>query len=395
MKAADFKTNGQTPGEKDLERIYQAGLKFLAPLGPEETYTVIVQEAMKLVGAEYGSILLEKNGGLERVYASSTILFQIKARKNGRTHKAFRDQKASVYHVLPKDDPHPLRNKLNVKSVIYIPLSHEHQAVGVLTVLSSKEKAFSQHELEILKLFGSMISLVIKKVQLIDETSRALSARDQFISMVTSEITSPLGTINNFIKQLKQKPSEREVINNLSTEALRLTQAVNELLDIDNVKKGRMEYSWKECSARASIKEALREARLLFPDYKIHFQELLNGEKDLFLGDKNKIRQVLATVIENALRFSTPSSEVVVSLAAQGKNLVIKVMDKGSGIGEKDLEKIFDKFFRSQDGSKGGKGLGLYLTKWIIRQMHGLISISSKLNKGTTVEIKLPKLSYG
>lgn len=391
--------DGQKTVKTDLERIYQSGLKLLTALTLEETYTVLTEEAMKLVGAEYGSVLLEKSGKLERVYASDKTLYQIKARKEGRTYQAFYEQKASVYLVLPKNDPHPLRNKLGIKSVIYIPLSYENKIIGILTVLSKKEKAFNEPELKILQLFGSIASLSIGKVQMYDQARKALETRDTFISLVSNEISAPVATITNHINQLKSEIYGSKLpaksFKALTVEALRLSQIVGELLEVDNARKGRLEYSWKECSVKEHIEEAIDQIKVLYPEYRIEFKSLLGRNKDYFLGDCDKIREVIISVLHNSIRLSPPHTLIEVTQKVVGRNILIIIKDHGQGLEETDMTRIFERFFNSQSPSKTNLGLGLYLTKCIIHQFHGSIEIHSKPKKGTTVEIQLPKIYYG
>ncbi|MCR4305970.1 MAG: GAF domain-containing protein, partial [Candidatus Daviesbacteria bacterium] len=108
-----------------LEKIYEASLKFLVPLSPEETYRTIVQEAMKLVGGESGVIVLEKNGKLQRVYKESPKGFpSLRMRKEGYTQKAFREQKALVVHSNELSKVRPKLTAAGVKSNAYIPLAY-------------------------------------------------------------------------------------------------------------------------------------------------------------------------------------------------------------------------------------------------------------------------------
>jgi transcriptional regulator with GAF, ATPase, and Fis domain len=159
--------------EKSLGKVYKSALKFLIPLSLEETYKIIVSEALKLVDGDYGSISMIKGRRLERAYASSATLFKIEPRKKGYTYGVYKSRKAIVLKRRRLTGIHPELKKLNVRSDILIPLVNRGNSIGVLTVLSIK-KFFRKRELELLQLFGPLATLAISKAVLYDELDKAL-----------------------------------------------------------------------------------------------------------------------------------------------------------------------------------------------------------------------------
>src|SRR5581483_1842906 len=128
--------------ESILEKIYRSGLKLLAPLNSDETYSTIVQEAIKLVGAEYGSILLEQDGELKRIYSSYTPLSQTPPRKRANTYTAFTKHKTIIAGISNMARAHPELKRLGIKSTVFFPLSYHGKAIGVLVVNSKNEQKF-------------------------------------------------------------------------------------------------------------------------------------------------------------------------------------------------------------------------------------------------------------
>jgi len=149
-----------------LEQIHIAGLKFLLPLTLEETYKIIVAEAVSLVNAAYGSIMLDVDGQLKRVYSSSKLGYGTSNRKNGNTYSSFSEKKIIVAHIDETGKFHPELVKQGIKSTIFIPLAYQDKTLGVLTINSKEKIEQSTSELKALKLFGSMATLVIRKAQL-------------------------------------------------------------------------------------------------------------------------------------------------------------------------------------------------------------------------------------
>src|SRR5581483_3543411 len=126
-----------------LEKIYKSGLKFLDPLNTEETYSIIVEEAKKLVNAENASMFLEQEGTLERVYTTDVKFQNIKIRPEGHTYTAFKTKKAYVRKIKVIGKIHPELEKMGVQTVIFIPLSYKSKSIGVLTVQSHTDQKFT------------------------------------------------------------------------------------------------------------------------------------------------------------------------------------------------------------------------------------------------------------
>lgn len=380
-----------------MEGIYRAGLKFLAPLKPEETYATIVQEAIKLVGAEYGDIYLEEQGELVRVYSSVPTDYPTKHRRHDTTYRAFKERKIIITDVSEVARAERVGlHKMSIQSTVFIPLSYRSQSIGVLTINTTKKIGDSNVELKVLRLFASVASLALKKTQLYNETRRALETRDLFISMAAHELRTPLTTISGYIQLLHTKfagadTPESRWIEELLSESSRLTQLVNELLAVNRIKAGVLQYIWKECSLREIIHRAISDFRFNHPHYKINFQDQLDTTQDRVVGDFDKLLQVLINLVDNAAKFSQPGSEINLALKFRTPHLVLTVRDHGKGIPKKDLPRIFDGFYQGRDPSKDGMGLGLFLAKNIIEEHRGTIHVHSRVNKGTVVEVQLPR----
>lgn len=108
------------------------------------------------------------------------------------------------------------------------------------------------------------------------------------------------------------------------------------------------------------------------------------------IGDDAKLRIAFHNVIENAIKYSAPGTEVIISLVSAGSSAVVTVQDHGIGVSEEEAKHLFERFFRAGNSKEAGTGLGLYSTKLIIERHHGTISMQSEQGKGSTVTITLP-----
>lgn len=380
-----------------LGEIYKAGLKFLAPLSLGETYTHIVEEAKKLCQADYGSIFLYQDDQLRRVYTTFPLLRQVKLRSKGFTYNAFKKRQFIIVDASTQKNMNPKIKQMGIKSDMLIPLFYRKTKLGVLSLLSLKIAHFTREHLDTLKLFTAIATLAILKAKSYDETKNALDERDLFISMAAHELRTPLTTINGYIQMLHSKlsgadTSESRWIGELLLETERLNKLVDELLTVGRIKAGVLQYTFKECSLQAIIKRAVADTHFTYPDHKVIFGNKLEDGQDLVIGDFDKLLQALINLLDNAAKFSPPGSEIFVSLKRKSLFLILTISDQGPGIAKKDLSFIFDRFYKAQNVSKEGIGLGLYLAKNIIQAHRGTIKISTRKNKGTTVEVRLPRV---
>lgn len=380
-----------------LEQIYKATLNFLAPLSPEETYRTVAQEAVKLVNGESSSVVLEKGGSLVRVYDSAPSLGKkIKIRKNGFTYKAFITRKAFVVNEKELYAAHSNLTITELRLNVFIPLSYKNNSIGVLIVRVFQEESFTSQQLDVLKLFGSLASMAIRKAQLHEENEEAIKTRDLFFSMAAHELRTPITTIYGYAQLLQNKmrganSSESRWVREMYTESYRLTLLVHDLLEINRIRTGRLNYTWKECSLRDVTERAISNFRINYPNRKIVFEDKLGDISDLIIGDFDRLLQLFLNLLDNAAKFSPAEKEIVVDFKLKGNSFEISVKDRGKGISKKELPKIFEGFYRGSNHQTEGMGLGLYLSRNIIEEHHGLIKVQSALNKGTTVKIKLPR----
>lgn len=379
-----------------LEKIHESALRFLVPLNSAEVYEILVNEAVKLVKAEYGSLILENNGKFERVYSTLPIAPKLKFSKNGFTWSTFKDQKIRIKKSKDHQGTKIIYN-LGLKSNVFIPLSYRKKSIGVLIVNSFENTEFTKNEIKTLKLFGSLASLAIRKTQLYEETKKALDDRDLFISMAAHELRTPLTTLSGYIQLLgvkynNQISSERRWVQHMLLESHRLTQLIDELLSVNKIQSGSFSYEWKECSLTEVVNKAISDFEYVYPDRKIGLVNKLSFKNDIIVGDKVKLLQVVTNLLDNAAKFSDLNSEINLQLHQQYSNIVLTVGDKGRGISKKDLPKIFDGFYIGKNHQVEGMGLGLFLAKNIIEKHHGQIKVKSKVNFGTDFLIKLPKV---
>lgn len=377
------------------EKIYNAALKLLYQLTPEKTYSTIVNEAKKLVGAVHCSIFLFEDGELKRVFTSSPELSQIKNRKNGRLFSVYKTQKPSIVSSEQLIRIHSKFRDIHFGSSSVVPFTYNNKTLGVLSLLSPKDVIFNKDDLSKLLLFAPVVSLAIRNMQLYSQAKKSLEERDLFISMAAHELKTPLTTASIYSQLLLRKTSntkysETQIKMKLSNEIARLTSLVNELLQVNQIKTGNLKFTFKKCDLCSVIDAAITAFENINTDYKVNFKNELKNKYCFTIGDFDKLFQVITNLLNNAAKFSPKQIPIDIVLSYSSSTYLLTITDHGSGIKKKDLPRIFERFYKGNSQTKDGLGLGLFLVKNIIERHKGEIFVTSKPRKGTTFSIRLP-----
>ncbi len=384
-----------------IEKIYNCTLKLLASTDTKELYKSIVVEGKELVNAEFGSIYLDNNDTFSLAYSSLPFLNKFKLRRNGFVQKTFQTRKIVILHEKDILKIRPALGRKAMQSVIMIPLSYVNKSIGVLCFNSSKQEHFSDNELHILKLFGSIASLAITKAHHLDSAKNAIEIRDRFISLASHELRTPLTSINGYIQLLYAKlankgTSESRWVEELYKENIRLTTLIKELLDVNRIKQGQLHFVLKEVNILELLEKAIKLIHANYSERDVQFKNLVKQKNTvLVIGDYEKLLDILNALLNNAVKFSPPHSKIVVAIELKDRTIFIHIKDKGKGIPKKDIPKIFEGFYKHNiEQYKEGMGVGLLLAKHIIEYHKGKLSIISEENKGTTITIELPSIQY-
>ena len=225
-----------------------------------------------------------------------------------------------------------------------------------------------------------------------NEISNSEYLKNEFISSVSHELRTPLTAIQGWSETiLNTKEKNKEILNKgmkiIYKEVLRLAEMVEELLDFSKIQNGHFILKKEKMDIFAELEEAV----LMYSDIALKEGKTLtyNEQKAIpvIFGDKNRIRQVFINIIDNAVKYSEPGSNITINTSVTDKKVKISVKDTGCGISKKDLSHITEKFFKAQP-TKKGSGIGLSIVKEIIEKHDGTITFESVLEKGTTVNVE-------
>lgn len=382
------------------EKIYTSSLKLLSHKNLEDLYATIVREAKKLIRARHGTILIVENDELKRVYASSQFFYRIRPRKRGYTYRAYKNQRPYLISRENSVKLHPELINHNIGSDIGTPLIYNKKTIGVMCFFSPEKKEFTKDDLAVLRIYSKAVALIMKNMQRYEYTQKALDERDLFISMAAHELKTPLTTVSIYSQLLLRKDTETkysdtQIKMKLSNEIRRLTNLVNELLQVNQIKSGTLQFAFKKCDLCSVVEGAVTSFENIYINHPVHFKNELKNRYCYINGDFDKLFQVITNLLNNAAKFSPEYSPIDIVLKYEDSRYVLSVTDYGPGIRKKDLSRIFERFYKGNKQEKDGLGLGLYLVKNVIDKHEGSITVSSKLKKGTTFTITLPMYTNG
>jgi two-component system, OmpR family, sensor histidine kinase CiaH len=225
----------------------------------------------------------------------------------------------------------------------------------------------------------------------------AWQKQQQFVSDASHELRTPLAVIQAKTELIFRSPSasikDKIIdISTISNESRRLSKLVTNLLTLARSDSDQIEVK----------KESFRVDQLLMEILQQYEEIVVYQEKSLvlnpadpvsFLGDRERIHQLIVILLDNAIKFTSEGGEIRLSCSQSHSSIILQVEDSGIGILEKDIPKIFDRFYQGDKSRTGaeGTGLGLSIAKWIIDKHHGKVKVTSSPGKGTLFEITFPK----
>ncbi|PLX74452.1 MAG: hypothetical protein C0615_09450 [Desulfuromonas sp.] len=222
--------------------------------------------------------------------------------------------------------------------------------------------------------------------------------KNDFISSAAHELNNPLATLLNYVQLFKMSkgdlPEEKreayldKIIGNINN----LSRIVNDLLDISRFEQGRgIVLTRENRSPEKLIHELIDHLEPLIKTHNFELQ-LDEASTNQTAFDPLRIRQVLENVINNAIKYSPTGTTITIASDWNDQGVTISVIDQGVGMNEKQLARVFDKFYRvdSSAAAVSGLGLGMNIVKQIVDQHDGHIEINSTPDAGTTVSIFLP-----
>lgn len=223
--------------------------------------------------------------------------------------------------------------------------------------------------------------------------------KNEFVSTVSHELRTPITSIKGSLDLVAAgvvgdvNEQMQSLLDIAKSNSSRLLLLINDILDIDKIESGNMDFSVTQCSVNQALAAAVKNNQAYAAQFDVQLRMDMPDQDAVFEVDLDRFLQVMSNLISNACKFSERSNEVVVGALRAGRQIQFYVEDHGAGIAEEFRARVFSKFAQA-DGSDtrkvSGSGLGLSISKALVENMAGKIWYESELGRGTTFFCEFP-----
>ncbi|MGB5269637.1 MAG: response regulator, partial [Eudoraea sp.] len=310
-------------------------------------------------------------------------------------------------------------------SYLGVPIPVEDKVIGVLSVQSTQQASrFNQEDKNLLNTIAINVGVALHNAELYEEAKEAKAkaedaneAKSAFLSTVSHELRTPLTSVLGFAKIIRKRLEEKifpavtvddqkikrtmkqvsENLNVVVSEGERLTNLINDVLDLAKIESGRMEWNKKPIFLQDVISRAIASTSSLFEEKGLSLKKKVSEDLPVVSADEDKLIQVVINLLSNAVKF-TDKGSVVLEASLDNGQILVEVQDTGIGIAEEDRHKIFERFRQAGDtltDKPKGTGLGLPICREIIEHHGGIIWMKSTAGVGSTFFFTIPIMGEG
>jgi signal transduction histidine kinase len=291
---------------------------------------------------------------------------------------------------------------LGLHSELIAPLVLGARPIGMVSLSRQEADAFTDEEVELISLLGRLVATAVQNIrsyeaerQTVEELRRLSALRADFVSLVSHELRSPMAAVIGASRTLHDRwrvlnADQRDAFLALiADETNRLAALIGDVLDASRIEAGTFSFSFTDVDLKRLVEDAVATAAIGQDEVRVRAHVF--DPVPPIRGDRERLRQVLANLIDNAVKYSPAGDEVEVVLRPENGAVRISVSDRGPGIPHDQQVLIFEKFGRADvPGAKPGTGLGLFIARSIAEAHGGSLRVVSAPGHGATFSLDLP-----
>ncbi|MCL5110354.1 MAG: GAF domain-containing sensor histidine kinase [Chloroflexi bacterium] len=293
-----------------------------------------------------------------------------------------------------------------VRSLIAVPIQTGGEARGVLYLAHDRPAAFSEDDLAFLAIVAARVGALVEsqdlrqhQLQLQKMTAEA-QARQEFVGIVSHELKTPVAVIQAYTDLLLRRAerggedANTDVVRRISEQAERMLALIEQLLDLQRLEAGLFSLEISRFDLVGLAGRVAEETQATAPQHRLNVQA--EGEV-IVSADRRRLEEVLQNLVDNSIKYSPAGGAVEVALklvqGPDGGKAVVAVRDRGQGVAAEDQKHVFERFYQGGDHlhrGRAGLGLGLYISREIVRRHGGVMWLESKPGEGSTFYFSLP-----
>ena len=415
-------------GVDALAAIHDITAKIVASLDLDETLATIARAICEVLACDIGAIyLIDEPAGLLRLRGihgqrSNTWEGHTMSLDRGMNAMAIRTgqiQRIDDYFTFSSElrAQTPVIEEEPMRAVITAPLAHRGKRLGSVGAVRREPRPFSDRDLVLLEMLADHASIAVanalayeeleklrarETAQLREHAERMAAldqAKSEFLQLASHELRSPMGVLRGYLSMLEDGSLGAgdlpRILPMLLAKTQQINLLINEMLETARLDAGPVELQLRRVDLREIVEGAVARMRpLLSAEAPIR---LSVPPDPVFVDiDIARLDTVFSNLLDNAIKYSPGTPDVSCTVGVNHARAYVEIRDRGVGIAEQDLPRLFQRFSRVISESTraiGGTGLGLYIAKQLVERHLGDISVTSEPGRGTAFFVSLPLAS--
>jgi PAS domain S-box-containing protein len=416
-RETEARAEAEAAGER-TRFLAEAGSRLSESLDRETVLKTLARVAVPILGDWCVVFLREDDGQVRRVAAAhrdperepltrELLGLPIDAASRHPVAKAMDTREPVLEPELPGDwmasvsagDEHArILRELGMQAVLVVPLVLRDQVLGAMgLVMAGGERRFAPAAVTVARELALRAALAVENTRLYGAAQTAIRAREDVLHVVSHDLGNSLSAIivttTVLLRTLPEEEANDELrkrIASIRDLARRMQRLRQDLLDVASIETGRLAIEWDEWNPAGLAAEALESFAGLAAEKGLRLDgDVAEGLPPLE-GDRERIMQVLANLLGNAVKFTPEGGRVALRVSADEKEVRFEVGDTGPGIPPEHLVHVFDRFWKVRSANRQGAGLGLAIAKGIVEAHDGRIWVESVEGEGSTFVFTVP-----
>jgi signal transduction histidine kinase len=392
-----------------LEAANRCARALGSSLELDEAFGAFIRELRGLIPFDRTAIILSEEGRVRVMATAGTAHDQVlrpgDALPPGALVEEVLRTGETVYRRDMGDHLYPEEVTLTgigLRSRIAAPLLLGAKPIGMVAILRTRPDAFGPDEIELATLLGRLVATAVQNIRAyelerdtVGELRRLSALRADFVSLVSHELRSPMAAVIGAARTLQERwrelsPDQRtSFLALIGDETSRLAILIGDVLDTSRIDAGTFTYSFADVDVAELVRDTVATVRF-GQDEVLVVARTPRPVPDV-RADRERLKQVVMNLVENAVKYSQAGEEVAVSAWAENGRVLVSVEDHGPGIPREHHGLIFEKFGRANvGGGKPGTGLGLFIARSIAEAHGGTLEVRSAAGEGATFTLALP-----